>query len=152
MATTPFDSIYDLFLVEIQDYNLDNLYAATPTDFYNYLQGYLVKAIPDFSNCIQDLQNNYDTVNAVFNLTLTLTEQVILANLMTIKWLNKQINDIKQMNLHLNDTDFKFYSEAQNLREKVNHRNNLREIVNQDMVTYGLKNVNWTNWQNGVFT
>jgi hypothetical protein len=152
MSTTPFDNIYDLFLVEIQDYNINALSLSSPTNFKIYLQGFLIKAIPDFDNCVQDLQNNYDTTLNQFNLALTLTEQTILANLMTIKWLNKQINNVTQFNLLLNDTDFKRYSEAQNLTAKVSHRDRLREIVDHDMLKYSLKNTNWTNWQNGVYT
>lgn len=149
--TTPFDSIYDLFLARIQDYNLNNLYNTSPTDFYNLLQSYLIFAIPDFDNCVQDL-SNYDLTNAQFNVSLSLTEQTILADLMTIKWLDKQINNVTQFNLLLNDTDFKRYSEAQNLTAKVSHRDQVREIVNQNLLKYGLNNTNWSNWQNGVFS
>jgi len=80
-----------------------------------------------------------------------LTEKTILADLMLIKWLEKQINNVTQFNLLLNDTDFKRYSEAQNLTSKVAHKNQLREIVNQDMTKYGLKNTKWSDWQNGVY-
>jgi hypothetical protein len=47
---------------------------------------------------------------------------------------------------------FKHYAEAQNLTAKINARNMLREIVNQDMTDYGLKNVDWASWSAGVFT
>lgn len=151
MSITPFTDIYDLFLSSIKDYNLDSLYITSPTDFYNYLQGYLIMSIPDFDNCVQDLANYSLTPVAQFNLTLSLAEKTILANIMIIKWMSRQINDVTQMNLHLNDTDFKHYSEAQNLTAKVNYRNDLREMVNQDMTKYGLKNISWSNWGSGNF-
>ena len=147
---TPFDDIYDLFLVEIKDYKIDYL-QAWPTEISNYLQGFLMKAIPDFDNCVQNLED-YNLTNTQFNANLTLTEKSILSNLMVIKWLNKEINDVTQFNLHLNDTDFKHYSEAQNLQQKTSHRDGLREIINQDMTRYGLKNTPWSDWANGNFT
>jgi hypothetical protein len=56
------------------------------------------------------------------------------------------------MQLHLNDTDFKHYSEAQNLTAKINTRNILQESVNQDMTNYELRNVDWASWQNQYFS
>ena len=70
---------------------------------------------------------------------------------MIIKWLDKQINNVTQFNLLLSDTDFRRYSEAQNLTAKVSHRNQLREIVNQNMLKYSLKNTSWTDWANGNY-
>lgn len=147
---TPFTDIYDLFLHEINDYELDSLYASsapTHANFYAYLEGYLIKAIPQFDNCTQPLTYT----NSTFDSNLTLTEKTILATLMTIEWLNRKIQDVNQFSLHLSDTDFKFKSEAENLKQKVNQREVLREIVSQDMLRYGLKNNNWSAWAVGNY-
>lgn len=149
MATT-YDDIYDLALVTLRDYNLDALYQSSPTDFRAYFKGFLIRAIPKFTNCQQDLSDRNDVTNT-FNVTLTDKESDILARLTNIMWAEKEIKDITQMNLHLNDADFKHFSEAQNLTAKNNLRITEREIVNQDMTDYGLSKVDWSAWGSGEF-
>ena len=149
MATT-YDEIYDLALVTLRDYNLDDLYASSPTNFKAYFKGFLIRAIPKFTNCQQDLSDRNDTTST-FNITLTDKEKDILASLTNITWVQKEIKDITQMNLHMNDTDFRHFSEAQNLDAKRKLWVHEREIVNQDMTDYGLSNVDWSAWGNGEF-
>jgi len=147
---TPFSEIYDLFLSQIKDYNLDKLYDVSIDDFETVLQGYLMNAIPEFNNCTKNLEN-FNLTNKEFNETLTLTEKIILVQWMVIKWLSKEINNITQLNNFLSDTDFKMYSNANNLKEKSEYCNRLREVVNQSMVNYDLINISWSDWLNGTF-
>lgn len=149
MATT-FSNIYDLFLVGVRDYKLDKLFAISPTDLETYLQGFIMKAIPYFDNCKQNLED-FNSTTGTFNITLTLTEQNILSDLMTIQWLLKEIQDVTQFQNLLNDTDFKMYSMGQNLKEKSDYYKSIREIANQRMVDYGLKNNDWNSWAGGNF-
>jgi len=150
MATT-YDEIYDLALVSIRDYKLDELFAIDPADFKTYLKGFLIRAIPKFTNSRQDLDDRNDSTDT-FNITLTTKEKDILATLLTNEWLTKEIKDVTQFNLHLNDTDFKHYAEANNLDKKQLLYDKVREIVNQDMVDYGLKQIDWAAWGSGNFT
>lgn len=147
---TNYSDIYDLFLVSIQDYKLDSLYSATPTAFESVLKGYLIKAIPRFDNCAKDLEDRDDTTQ-IFNITLTTSEKVILSNIMAYEWYQRQINDIRQMNLKMSNTDFKTYSESNNLKEKMERADRLREIFEQDITRYGLKNVDWDAWEEGNY-
>jgi len=149
---TPFSDVYDLFLIMVTDYKLDNLYASSEEDFLIYLRGFLIPAITKFTNCNQSLawSTEEDDIDN-FSSDLTDSEKNILAELMSIQWLNKEINNVTQINLHLNDTDFKHYAESQNLKEKVAHRDGLREIYNQDIVDYGLINIDWTAWGSGNY-
>lgn len=149
-TNTSFDEIYDLALISFRDYKLDKLYNTSETDFKNVLQGYLYKAIPKFSNCMKDLQDINSTTK-VFNNDLTLTEQVILSDYMVIEWMTPQILDVLQMELHLNNTDFKHYSEQQNLKGKIEVQNILIERIDRETTKYGIKNIPWTDWGNGVF-
>ena len=55
---TPFDTIIDKALVVIRDYSLDALYESDPTAFANVLQGYLLKGVPRFTECLQPLTYN----------------------------------------------------------------------------------------------
>lgn len=149
-TNTTFDEIYDLALISFKDYKLDALYDTSPTDFTNVLQGYLYKAIPKFTNCVQDLEDFNSTTKA-FNSVLTLTEKVVLSDFLVIEWMTPQILDIVQMELHLNDTDFKHYSEERNLKGKIEAQNILIERIDKQTTSYGLKNIPWTDWGNGVF-
>ena len=134
----------------VKDYQLDKLYQVGSTPFNDYLEGFLLKAIPNFYNCVKDLDDR-DSVNSAFNSTLTSLEKDILADLMTYAWFQKEINDVTQFNLTLSDTDFKHFSEAQNLREKSERADRLREQYEQKMTVYGMKQVNWTDWAGGTY-
>ena len=149
MATT-YDEIYDLALITIRDWKLDELESVSEPDFKLYLQGFLIRAIPKFTNSQADLDDRNDTT-ATFNFDLTTKEKDILARLLINRWLEKEIQDVTQFNLHLNDTDFKHFAESKNLDSKKMLLNMNREEVNQDMTDYGLKNAPWQNWANGIF-
>jgi hypothetical protein len=147
---TLYDEIYDLFLVSVRDYKLDNLFASTPTAFNNYLEGFLIKSIPTFTNCTKDLEDRNDTTQT-FNIALSTAEKVILSNIMVYEWMAKEIQDITQMNLSLNDTDFKRYAESQNLTAKSKHQSIIREIFTQQMTNYEIKEIPWTDWLGGNY-
>jgi hypothetical protein len=149
---TLFSDINQLALVSIRDYKIDKLFTTNDiATFESQMKGYLLKAIPKFTNCKYDLDSITDITNSQFTNDLSLTEQTILSDLQVIEWLNSKILDITQLNLHLNDTDFKRYSEAQNLTAKMNTRNILRETINQDMENYSIKNIPWSDWMSGNY-
>jgi hypothetical protein len=150
MANTSFDEIYDLALTSFRDYKLNKLYDTSVTDFKNILQGYLFKAIPKFTNCKKNLED-FDSTTKIFNIELTLTEKVILSDFTVIEWMTPKILDITQMELHLSDTDFKIYSEQQNLKGKIEVQNILIERVEQQTTNYGIKNIPWSDWAVGNF-
>jgi len=149
MATT-YAEIYDLFLIQIKDWKLVQLYATSPTDFATYLKGFLILAVPSFSDfCSQSLARNDTTVT--FTETLTDVNKEILSLLMVEKWLEKEIQDIRQMALHVQDKDFKTYSEAQNLKEKSEYLSMTREKISQKITEQAWLNNNWESWHNGIF-
>jgi hypothetical protein len=107
-------------------------------------------AITEFDNCTQDLTDRNDTTDT-FNITLTDDEIKILVNWMIFYWFVREAQDITQFNLLLNDTDFRRFAEGQNLKEKSNYIDKLREMYTQKNVDYGLKNVDWANWWDGTY-
>lgn len=148
--TTPYSDIYDLFLQQIKDWKLDALYTADPMDFEVYLEGFLVLSLPSFlEHCDQDLTRDDST--RIFTETLTDENKVILSMKMTEQWLMKEVQDIRQMNLHVTDKDFKTFSEAQNLREKSNYLITIRERISQAVTEYSWYNNDWTSWIAGEF-
>lgn len=114
---TAYSEIYDLFLQRVQDYTLDALYVASTPLFENRLKGWLIGAIPNFQGCLQDLEDRNDITNT-FNISLNTSEKVILSKLMLNEWWDTQIDDIRQITLHINVAEAKHYAEGQNLKEK----------------------------------
>jgi len=140
---TPYSEVFDLFLASIQDYRINRLYEKSVEDMENYLIPFLIKAITNFRKCKTDLEDRDDT-NKVFNQTLSTDEKVILSNLMMVEWLTKEVNDILQMRLYLQDTDFKTYSQANNLREKRELLTTMKEMVDKQIVQYSYNNFDWS--------
>jgi hypothetical protein len=141
---TSLSEVYDVFMMTITDYRLIELFNTSVPDFENYLQAWLDFAIVDFKVCDQDL--DYDDATNEFSGNLSRDNKVVLSTLMMKYWLQKAVNDITQMNLHITDRDFKVASEAQNLREKVNHLNIVKEQCSQLLQDYGYNRNNWVNW------
>ena len=142
MATS-YSDIYGLFLAGIKDFTIDRLFQASlREDAEEYMKPFLIRGLINFTNCKKDLEDRDDD-EQVFNFDLTTLEKVILSNLMIVEWLTQEVNDILQMRLNLQDSDFKTYSEAQNLKEKENHLNSTREVVNRQMTKYSYRTIDW---------
>lgn len=135
---TTFDEVIDIALVTIRDYKLDKIYN-DPEIFNQYVDGFLIKAIPSFTECFTSLK--YDITNRTFLEELSPIEIDILADLWDMEWFKAEVQDTRQFNLHLNDTDFKHYAEGQNLKEKSEYLDRMREKVAQKIVDYQLKNI-----------
>lgn len=138
MATS-FDTIKDLALIIIRDYKLDKLYEKSTEDFQKYTDGMLIKSIPKFVECLQPL--DYSTETREFANKLTLKEQSILADWFVYTWFETNINDVTQFNLHLTNTDFKHYAEANNLDAKSEYLDRMREKIKQDSLDYQNDNI-----------
>lgn len=143
--STPYSEIFNLFLFNIQDYLIDEMYTNSQEDFEVYATNFLLKAIPNFSSCQQDLDDRNDTTRT-FNITLTLTEKNILANLMTLYWLIKEINTILEMRNFLISGDYKAFSAANNLKEKRAWYESLSADVDRQVTNYGYNNNDWANF------
>lgn len=147
---TPYSDVFDYFLTHVKDWKLTELYKISPNDFETYLLGFMVTSIPLFTNCRQSLARNDETKEFVE----TLTEQNVdvLSSIMVEKWLEKEVQDVRQMSLNINDRDFKHYSEAQNLKEKSDQWGKIREKNSQMLVDYGFQDTTyWTNMLSGNY-
>ena len=146
---THISEVFDLFMVSVTDYRLTDLFNLSEEDFETYLEGFLEYAISDFEMCSQDL--DYNETTKEFSETITRKNKTILAILMMKYWLQKLVNDITQMNLHVTDRDFRVASEAMNLREKSIYLNTVREQCSQLLNDYEYKNNAWDDWFNQSF-
>jgi len=150
MATT-IDEINDLFLQLVNDYRLTAIFQASGSSALNdYLENWLLFAIDDFDNiCTQAL--TYSTTTQTFSVDLTQKNKNVLAQIMVQYWLQKEVNDVLQMNLFIQDKDFKTHSASTNLKEKRELLNAKREEISQLLLNYGYKNNEWDDWENQIF-
>lgn len=152
-------NIYDLFMQTISDYRLDLLFQISEEDFESFLESWLKFSIVDFTVCNQSLAYEESHISqgeeeddpevyvpGEFTETLTLQNQVILVKLMMKHWLQKNVNDITQMNLHVTDRDFKVASEAMNLREKQTYLSSIKEECSILLNDYAYHNNDWSSW------
>jgi hypothetical protein len=144
MAGTPLSEVYDLFMQQISDYRLTTLLETSEYDFETFLQSWLIFSINEFSVCTQSLV--FDGTTRIFTETLTSKNKVTLATLMMKYWLQKLVNDVTQLQLHVTDRDFKVASEAMNLKEKSAYLITIKEQCSQLLNDYAYGNVDWTNW------
>lgn len=152
MAGTSFTKIFDVFMVLQQDYNLVILYNQSETDFTTYLEGWLILSVDEFNRNTKPTQSlGYDLVTQTFNETLSDENQLVLSRVMVRYWMERVRNDIRQMNLSIQDHDFKHYAESQNLKEKINLLTVKIEELSQLYVDYGYKHNDWDAWANGNF-
>ena len=63
---------------------------------------------------------------------------------MVVEWLTKEVNDILNMKNFLQDTDFKTFSSAQNLKEKRELLTTMKEMVDKQIVQYSYNNFDWS--------
>ena len=147
---TKFEQIYKIFLSTIQDYHIKNLFNIDFDLGDDLLETFLYKAISKFNNCIKNIYD-IDKVEKSFKADLDIKEITILSDLMVLSWIDWNNNNIIDMNLNLNDNNFKRYSDEKNLREKTMYADRLREKVSQDMTDYGLYHTPFKEWASGNY-
>lgn len=147
---TSFEEIYRIFLNSISnDYRLKKMFEDAPEVAEDMLQTWLIKAIAGFRDCKTDLSTTIDFDEKTFGVKLSLDESVILANLMLLSWMEYNINNIVQMDLSIQDRDFKTHAEERNLSGKVEYRDKMREIIAHDISEYTKKLYPISSWASG---
>lgn len=148
---TPYDDILDLALVSIEDYRLNKLSKESPEDFKLVLEGFMIRGLSNFENCTKDLSDRNDELHC-FNTQLDDLEKSIIADWTAIMWLDKEINDTRQITSMLqNRNEAHRYSEANNLKAKADHRVQMVEDVKHKQSMYGLKHIDWKGWASGNY-
>ena len=119
--------------------------------FKTIMDGFMVRGLPNFDNCLKDLSDRDDDLRS-FNFELTDREKEIIADYTDIMWLDKEINDTRQITAMLqNKNEAHRYSEANNLNAKRERRIQMNEDVSYKKTSYGLRNNNWKDWANGDY-
>ena len=110
MATT-FETIIDKFLGKVTD---DLYLEMTPEETIQDAKQFLLDAIPYFEFPRFALYD-YDADLEQYNIELTAEEINILAILMKITWLERQIYSVEVTRMKYSGSDFKFTSQANHL-------------------------------------
>ena len=133
---TSFDTIEDLALQTINDYKLVTLYSQYKKKKKKWCDGFLLSAIPQFTDCVQSLA--FDVVERKFVSDLTIQEIKILANFFIISWWERETNDGTQIAQKLNvPSSFKVEGvSSQNMKEKQNIIDKLREENSRQINNY----------------
>ena len=153
MATLESD-VFDIFMMLQTDYRLTSIYQNSGSAALNtYLESWLMLSIDDFDICTQSLAftPTSGSVEGYFSEDLTQKHKNILAQLITKYWMQKEVQDILNMSNVIQDHDFKQYSQAQNLKAKMDYYNSKKEELSQLLQDYAYKNNSWSNWRSGIY-
>lgn len=149
--STKLSDIGDLFMTKVSDYRLNSIYQTSGSAVLNdYIEPYLMESIIEFSVCTPPLVYTQTSGSAegYFTDDLSSENKFMLAELMTLHWMQKAVQDILQMNNHVTDRDYKTFSSAQNLKAKQDYLNTKREQISQRLIDYEYKNNAWSDWRN----
>jgi hypothetical protein len=130
---TPFDEIYDNFLMKVSDYAfLEMTENELEIDFQKYLKSSCVK----FRQCDKNLLQNFDDENQRFSVDLDYYEIEILATLMIIEYITPKIVSSENLKQIIGNREFKFYSQASQLQELIRLRSVYRLEATQLISEY----------------
>ena len=132
---TSFDQIETLALSIVEDYKLSKLFESNYDNFQKFCDGLLFNALPQFTECRQDLTYNVETRE--FGVDLTNLEIYILSRYWVIAWWERENNNAAQIALKLGiKNQYSYNSESQNFKEKQNVVDKLREEVDRATQEY----------------
>lgn len=121
------------------------------SELKSIMEGFMIRGLASFTNCKKNLSNRNDEAR-VFNEPLTDLEKSIIADWTVLCWLDKEINDVRQITgMMQNKVEANRYSEANLLKEKTNHKMQLQEDVNKKQTEYDFLNVPWSDWAKGNY-
>lgn len=141
---TTYSDVYELVLALLSSYKIDDIYIKDGEDgIETFFMPYLRIASGELENKSGiDLSDRDDELRQ-FNSKLSDGRQLIIAKYIMIGYLSKETHDIMQMQLHLQDGDFKTYAEKNNLDGKLNALYMLKEEVGYDVKRSGYNGFNW---------
>lgn len=132
---TSFDQIETLALSIVEDYKLNKLFENSYDNFQKFCDSLLFNALPQFTECRQDLTYNAETRE--FGIDLTNLEIYILSRYWVIAWWERENNNAAQIALKLGiKNQYSYNSESQNFKEKQNVIDKLREEVDRATQEY----------------
>ena len=147
--TTNCSDVFDLFMTRVNDYQLTSIYQTSASTLNMHLEPYLLDTIQEFDICDQSLDYTLTSgsVEGYFTENLNNRNKYMLSRIMVKFWWAYQVRNLLQFSNLLQDSDFRTFSQAQNLQAKQQTYNTEREEVSQLLVDYGLKGIPWNEWK-----
>ena len=147
---TDFEEIYELALVDIDDYKLNLLAKVDRIAFLSRLASFLIRGIDEFDGCFKDLtyhteeftEDGLTREKYFFDAVLDSKEKSILAHIMTLVWFRTKINDVTAFSPHLSNKNFKQLQESQSLKQKSEYYDKLYERIGKEITEYQFKRIN----------
>lgn len=141
---TTYSDVFELVLALLTSYKIDDIYIKDGENgIETFFMPYLKIASGELENNSGiDLSDRDDELHQ-FNSKLSDGKQLIIAKYIMIGYLSKETHDIMQMQLHLQDGDFKTYAEKNNLDGKLNALYMLKEEVGYEVKRSGYNGFNW---------
>lgn len=133
---TEFQTIYDTFFSKITD---DMYLSLSDEDTANELFSFLKNAIIRFRYPRIDIRD-YDSDLEQFTNDLDIDEIEILAEIMKLSWIKRQIETIELLKMKFSDRDFQLTSQANHLAKLLELRNIQQKEVNKMQEEYGRVN------------
>lgn len=133
---TPYSNIYDRFLQKITDYTFAK---REQSEIEIDLEGYLNSAISNFKRCKKDLSLRDSTLKS-FTIDLFDDEQEIISILMVVEYLSPKLNDAKILKQQLSNSDYKTYSQANQIAAIKSIRDGYQSEVERKIIRYTYDN------------
>jgi hypothetical protein len=133
--TTPFEKVFNSFLSKIED----NLYGNLDFDIEADLTKILNSAIVQFDFPKVDIFDKDDDLQQ-FNVDLSLHEIEILANLMKLEWIKRQMNSVSLLKQMIGDKDFRLTSQANHLKVLIDLKMETEKEINSLVTKYSYTN------------
>lgn len=136
MGTT-FDEIYDLALVTMQDYQIDELYQLDRPTFKTFMKGFLVVGLPEFDVELEDLSYTDET----FNNTLSNKAKLILSEIIVYEWYKRNNNDVLIYKPKLTSKQFKQIEISSGIKQRSEYLDKMYEKIRYDISQYQVMNL-----------
>lgn len=140
---TKFSEIYTLFLGQIDDYEL----AAISADEMDYvLNRYMLNAITNIQDSMQDIDEILDYENKTFTEELGFTEKSIFAKAMKLEWLREKKYSSELMQKAIGDRDFTAVQGYNYLKEINAVEKDLAKEIKNYLIDYSYREEFISDW------
>lgn len=143
MHNTSYTEIIELIMAIINDYKMDHIFEGYSEDgLFQLLRPYFKIAAGEIAIRSSSMDFSRDDEIYQFLRPLADHEQLIFAKWVLIGYLTREVNDILQMQLHLQDGDFKTHAAKNNLDSKSSLLEILKEETGWNITKSGYNSLN----------
>lgn len=133
---TKFEDIYDLFIAQIDDYEL---FSVSEEELKEVVQDYLLNGLIHLVEGPEYLYE-VDVENKSFSTDLSYPEKLLVAKCMTLEWINTKRNSAELMRKDIGDRDYKAVQGTAYLKQLSTSCNSLRAEIRQNLIRYSYRN------------